>query len=184
MRNPNGNVISYADASKVPGLENFPFGTSRRKASRSDSRIDRVVEMKAVGVTPEYLAGIRHAAPQLGALDSDDAVELRAVGVTPDYIRDLSAAGFRNLDKDTLVEARAVGVTGAYVRSMASAGIRGSIDDYVELRALGISPGDARKTKGAGSMSARKLLELSQGDWDPDEQPPEPPEPPDLDPNE
>ena len=185
LRNPDGGVITYADASKVPGMENFPFGTQHRKGRKPDSELDRIAEMKATGVTPEYLASIRRAAPQLGALDNDDAVELRSVGVTPDYIRELAAAGFRNLDKDALVEARAVGVTGRYVQSMAAAGIRGSIDDFVELRVMGIGANDARKATGVGkhSMSARKLLELHEGDEDPNGQPPEPPEPPDVDPD-
>ena len=179
MKGPSGATMTYADASKVPGLENFPFGTPRRKAGQSDG--DGIVAMKAVGVTPEYLASIRAAAPHLGALDSDDAIELRAAGVTADYIRELSAAGFRNVDKDTLVEARSVGVNGKYIRSMAEVGIRGSIDDFVEMRALGIGARDARNAKAAaaGGITARKLLQMTEGDEDPD-----PPEPPNVNPDE
>ena len=182
MRSASGAVMTYADASKVPGMENFPFRMSSRKVTRSESRMERAIEMKATGVTPEYLAGIRRAAPQLGALNTDDAVELRAVGVTPEYIRDLAASGLRNLDKDALVEARAVGVTGNYVRSMAAAGIRGSIDDYVEMRAIGINARDARGAKAvAGGLSARALIKMKEGDWQ--VEPPQPPEPPEPDPD-
>ena len=179
MKGPSGATMTYADASKVPGLKNFPFGTLGRKTRQSDG--DGIVAMKAVGVTPEYLASIRAAAPHLGALDSDDAIELRAAGVTADYIRELSAAGFRNVDKDTLVEARSVGVNGKYIRSMAEVGIRGSIDDFVEMRALGIGARDARNAKAAavGGITARALVEMTEGDEDPD-----PPEPPNVNPDE
>ena len=151
-----------------------------RKArhQRKESLIEQAIAMKAVGVTPEYLAAIRQAAPQIGALDGDDAVELRAVGVTPEYIRELSAAGFRNLDKDALVEARAVGVTGDYLRSMKHAGIRGTMDDYVQLRALGVTARDARGID--RNLTAEKLIKLKEGDWE-DDEPPAPPQPPEVD---
>ena len=156
-----------------------------RLRPRQHSQIDRVIAMRAVGVTPEYLEQIRRAAPHLGELDGDDAVELRAVGVTPSYIRDLESAGFRNLDKDKLVEARAVGVTGAYIRSLTSAGIRGSLDDYVQLRALGVDPHNAKKGLTAGQLIRHRKKGLEALD----ENPPEPPEiddpnpEPDPDPN-
>ncbi len=150
-----------------------------RLRPRQHSQIDRVIAMRAVGVTPEYLEQIRRAAPHLGELDGDDAVELRAVGVTPSYIRDLESAGFRNLDKDKLVEARAVGVTGAYIRSLTSAGIRGSLDDYVQLRALGVDPHNAKKGLTAGQLIRHRKKGLEALD----ENPPEPPEIDDPDPH-
>ena len=104
---PNGaRTVTYGDAS-----------------DRRNSAIDRAIEMKAVGVTPEYAASIRAAAPWLTNLDSDDIVGMKAVGVTPQYIRDLSRA-FGKVDEDTITEARAVGLSGDYVRQMAAAGYR------------------------------------------------------------
>ena len=81
------------------------------------------------------------------------------------------------------MEARAVGVTGSYIRSLAAAGIRGSIDDYVQLRAMGVNARDARS-----GVSMQKLIKLKEGEFDPfDGNPPEPPNvdpDPDPDPNE
>ena len=186
MRSANGAVMSFADARQAPGFDAMMFARTARNRARDDRRhsaIDQAIAMKAVGVTPEYLAGIRRAAPHLGVMDSDDVVELRAVGVTPEYIREMSAAGFGKLDKDELVEARAVGVTGSYIRSLAAAGIRGSIDDYVQLRAMGVNARDARS-----GVSMQKLIKLKEGEIDPfDGNPPEPPNvdpDPDPDPNE
>ncbi|HTG63662.1 MAG TPA: M56 family metallopeptidase [Sphingomicrobium sp.] len=165
---PGGaTAIAYADA-----RDDF----LRAKHKQRESVAEQVIAMRAVGVTPEYVDAIRQAAPQLGAVDSDDLVELRAVGVTPEYIRELAAAGFRNLDKDALVEARAVGVTGNYIRSMKAAGIRGTMDDYVELRAVGVNARDARR-----GLSADDLVNIKVGHIDPfDENPPEPPAPPEV----
>jgi beta-lactamase regulating signal transducer with metallopeptidase domain len=178
MRSADGAVMSFADARQAPGFDAMMFARTARNRARDDQRhsaIDQTIAMRAVGVTPEYVAAIRQAAPNLGVVDGDDVVELRAVGVTPEYIRDLAAAGFRNLDKDALVEARAVGVTGSYIRSMKAAGIRGTMDDYVELRAVGVNARDARR-----GLTVDDLVSMKAGGIDPS--PPEPPAPPEADP--
>ena len=147
-RAPNGAVaIAYADADRD-----------------RDSDIDRIIEMKAVGVTPEYLAAVRSASPALRGADLDDIIQMRAVGVTPDYIRDLVAAGLANPGADDLTQARAVGVTGAYVRAMTAAGFRGSIDDYVEMRAVGITPAYAEQFRRSGYhvQTTRELIKLKE----------------------
>jgi len=168
---PNGaTTTSYADA-----RDEF----RKAKHKQKDSLIEQAIAMRAVGVTPEYVAAIRQAAPNLGAVDGDDVVELRAVGVTPEYIRELAAAGFRNLDKDALVEARAVGVTGDYIRSMKAAGIRGTMDDYVQLRAVGVNARDARR-----GTTPQELIKFREGDFELLERgPPAPPAPPEVDPD-
>jgi beta-lactamase regulating signal transducer with metallopeptidase domain len=163
---PGGaTAIAYADARD---------DLRKAKHKQRDSVAEQVIAMRAVGVTPEYVDAIRRAAPQLGNLEGDDVVELRAVGVTPEYIRELAAAGFRNLDKDALVEARAVGVTGDYIRSMKAAGVRGTMDDYVELRAVGVNARDARP-----GMFPDQLIKIKEGDFD-NRTPPAPPAPPEV----
>jgi len=186
MRSADGAVMSFADARQARGFDAMMFARTARSRARDDRRqsaVDQAIAMRAVGVTPEYVAAIRRAAPHLGVMDGDDVVELRAVGVTPEYIREMSAAGFGKLDKDELVEARAVGVTGNFIRSMKAAGVRGTMDDYVQLRALGVNARDAR-----GGLSMQKLIKLKEGEFDPfNGDPPEPPNvdpDPDPDPNE
>jgi hypothetical protein len=144
----------------------------------------------AVGGTPDYLSQVRRVAPHLGRIDGEDALAMRALGVTPRFIRELAAAGFANLDEDELIGARAIGVDGQYIRSMAAAGVRGSLDDYVEMRALRINPNDAvrARSRGVGPLTASKLVKIKTGDWHGHSrvsaqshlpEPPEPPEPPD-----
>ena len=176
-RAPSGaTVVSYADA------DDARSGRSRDR----DSVIDRIIEMKAVGVTPEYMAAVRAASPALRNADLDDVVQMRAVGVTPEYIRELAAAGLNNLDADQLTQARAVGVTGEYVRAMSAAGFRGTFDDYIELRAVGVTPEYAAQFRKSGYnvSNVKQLIRLHQGMVTVESlrvAPPRPPRPPETD---
>ena len=144
-------------------------------------------------MTPEYIASMQRAAPQIGRLDGEDAVAMRALGITPQYIQQLAAAGFGNLDEDRIIEARAVGLTPSYIRTMKAAGVRGSLDDFVEMRALGINASDISRARkmGRDPLTPKKLVKIKTGDWEaygheraiPPE-PPEPPERPDVDAHE
>ena len=175
---PSGATVTrYGDEDDVAGL------IIRRK-DKQESAIDRAIEMKAVGLTPQYAASIRAAAPWLN-LDDDELIEMRAVGVTPEYIRDLSSAGFRSLDADDLVEARAVGLSATYVSGMAAAGYRGSLDDYVEMRAVGVTPEYAAsfRKRGIKIVDSDQLVEMRVHNIQPNDlpsgaRPPSPPTPP------
>jgi hypothetical protein len=98
--------------------------------------------MKALNLTPEYMAAMRGASAALARADLDDIVALRSVGVTPEYVRGLAEAGLPNLDADRLEEARAVGLSPEFVRSVRASGVRADFDDIIELRAMKVSPGD------------------------------------------
>ncbi|HUG46190.1 MAG TPA: M56 family metallopeptidase [Sphingomicrobium sp.] len=162
VRSPDGQVIAFADARAVPGLASAiahphdPVRPSKRTA------IDRAISMKAVGVTPEYLAAIRSAAPQL-SVDPDDLVELKAVGVTPEFIRELTRLGYRATDAGDLAGAYAVGVRADYIRSLAKAGLgRLSLEDLTELKAVGVTAADVERYRraGLGKLDVDRLTEL------------------------
>ena len=150
-----------------------PHPETRRVEHPVHSEIDRAIELKALGVTPDYAARLRAAAPRMrieegdlmsmkavgvtpgwlnGMLragyqprDVDDVVGARAVGVSPAYVADLAAAGYRNIPLDDLTSMRAIGVTGAYIRQLRSRGYTGlSIDKLVEMKAVGLMPEDLR----------------------------------------
>ena len=112
--------------------------------------VSRALAAGRIGVTPEYIAAMRAAAPRLAKLDISDFAGLRTLGVTPDYARGLAAAGFPSITAEELMEARAVALTGDYVRAMRSAGIQGDLDDFVELHSVGIDPAFAARAKAAG----------------------------------
>ena len=138
-------ATTYVDADQIPG----PV-TANVAAKKQKSAIDRAIEMKAVGVTPEYVAAIRSVAPQI-RLTSDDLVELKSVGVTPEFIQELARAGYSNIRADDITEAYAVGIRPDYIRGMAAAGYpRIPLSDLVELRAVGVTPADVERFRRAG----------------------------------
>ena len=154
------------------------------REARRDEPIHRVIVARAIGVTPEYVGAMRAAAPRLVKLEVQEFSGLRAVGVTPEFARALVIAGFPSITADELVEARAVGVTGDYVRAMRAHGITGDLDDFVQLRAVGVDPGFAARVKKSGikKIRADDLIELKalgithvpsahQRGWDPDSDP-------------
>ena len=104
----------------------------------SNGHIDQVIEMRAAGVDADYVNALRAVQPRLRTLRAADFAGMKNVGVTPEYARDLAAAGLRNLDANQLAEARAVGLTGQYARGLAAAGVPPSLNDYVQLRAVGV----------------------------------------------
>jgi beta-lactamase regulating signal transducer with metallopeptidase domain len=156
---PQGTAVAYLDPGEnIPGLPPAPPAPPRPPKSA----IDRAIELKAVGVTPEYVESIRTAAPQL-RLDHDDIVELKSVGVTADFIQELARLGYRAVDADEIAGAYAVGVRTDYVRTMAAAGYgRISLDQLTQLRAVGVTPADVEKYRRAGfdRIDVDKLTEL------------------------
>jgi hypothetical protein len=159
---PNGAVVSYIEPGQpLPGLASGVSGVTVNPG-REKSAVDRAIELKAVGVTPEYIASIRSAAPQL-RLDHDDIVSLKAVGVTASFINELARLGYRNLNADDITGAYAVGVRENYIRDMAAVGYgRLSLEDLTQLRAVGVTPSDVQRYRRAGftEIDVDKLTEL------------------------
>jgi bla regulator protein blaR1 len=175
-RAANGaTAVTYVDADDVPD------SVSRAR----DRTVDAAIGARALGVTPEYIGAMRAAAPRLANLDLDGFTGMRAVGVTPEFARDLAAAGFPSITSDELVEARAIGLTGGYVRAMRAAGVPGSLDDFVQLRAVGVDPSFAARARKSGIRihSADDLMDLYGAgavSRTPPPAPPAPPKPPKL----
>jgi len=198
----------WAPAPPTPPVPAAPPSADRRPAGAGqrdgDDPVERAIAFKALGVTPDYAAAVRAAAPHLRIADGDlmgmkavgitpdwlramtnagyrpsavdDLIGARAVGVSPAYISDLAAAGYRNLPIDDLTSMRALGVTGGYIRSLREAGLTGlAPDKLVELRAHGIGAGDIGRVRRARTV----VRQVERGD--PDFDPPEPPEPPERD---
>ena len=145
-----------------------------------DRALDAVIESRAVGVTPEYIGAMRAAAPRLANLDFNEFTGMRAVGVTPEFAQALVAAGFPSITADGLMEARAVGLTGEYVSAMRSAGVQGGLDDFVQLRTVGVDPAFAARVRASGikHLDADELVQLKALGMTRVPLPPRPPAPP------
>ncbi len=96
---------------------------------------EELVAMRAVGVTPEYLAALR--AEGGGSMTTDEVIAASASGIDPAYVQRmrtiLPQAGF-----DELVGARHVGVDAAFARDMKSHFPEIGVDDLIALKAMGV----------------------------------------------
>jgi bla regulator protein BlaR1 len=188
------NAIAGANDARQTALAEAGRAVSEARAAvraqtPSNREIDALIEMKAVGVTPEYVNALRAVSPRLMRLDPSEFSGMKSVGVTPEFARSLASAGFNNIDAEELTEARAVGVTGDYVRALKSAGVVGDMDDFVELRAVGVKPEYVQQLRRSGYVihDPDKLVELwavgfgshdfGAGQFAPP-RPPKPPKPP------
>jgi len=154
---PSGaTAVTYADARGLPGMAAaigappLPPAPPATPEAAQKRAIDRAIEMKSVGVTPEYVATMKSALPQL-RLTSEDLVQLKAVGVTPEFVQELAREGYRNVSASDIVGAYAAGVRPEYIRAMAAVGYpRISLDQLTELRAVGVMPSDVERFRRAG----------------------------------
>ena len=152
---PNG-----ATSPTLMDSKDIPLLTVAYAAHRHDGEAAKAAALAAIGVTPAYVAEMRALGREFAGLEPSEFAEMRAVGVTPQFARDLIAAGFPGIDPDGLVEARATGLTGGYVRAMRAAGVRGDLDDFVQLRAVGVDPAFAAHARKSGT----KLVDVDELD--------------------
>lgn len=95
---------------------------------------DELVSMRAVGVTPEYVAELRE---QGGEMSADDIITAKASKIDPAYIRQMRSI-IPGADFDELVGAKQVGVNATFARDMKSHFPDVGIDDLIALKAMGI----------------------------------------------
>lgn len=126
-----------------------------------DAKVNAIIQMKAVAITPEYVSAMQFVAPQLGSLQPAEFVALKSVGVDPLYVRDLADAGLRNLSEAELIKAKSVDLSPNYVRGLVRAGLRPDINDYANLRAVGV-PADyvARIGNSGRPLEVGKIVEM------------------------
>ena len=74
---------------------------------------------------------------------ADPSIErtIQVAANSPDYIDSLASVGYTNLSIDDLVQLKAVGVTADYIRAIEDAGIsHPSVHELIRLRAIGVQP--------------------------------------------
>lgn len=96
---------------------------------------EELVSMRAVGVTPEYVAEMREHGG--GSMDADDIIAAKASGIDPAYIRQMRGI-VPNADIGELVGAKSVGVDAAFARDMKSHFPGVGVDDLIALKAMGV----------------------------------------------
>jgi beta-lactamase regulating signal transducer with metallopeptidase domain len=165
-------------------------GQGQGQEKSGDITVEQLVEMKAVGVTPEYIESIRKlgyselTAKQAiemrslgineefvkqargwtnGPPSIEELVELKAIGMSAEYINEMKRAGYTNLTIEQLVELKSVGVNPEFVESMQRAGFdKLTPDDLTELKSMGISEAFVKEAQGwgFGKLSKDDLVEI------------------------
>lgn len=120
--------------------------TAPAAATRKPLTADQLVSMRAVGVTPEYVAEMREHG---GSMDPDDIIAAKATGVDPAYVRAMRGV-FPGADMDDLIGASALHIDPGYAREMKAQFPGLSIDDLVGMRAVGVTGDYIRRMRGAG----------------------------------
>jgi beta-lactamase regulating signal transducer with metallopeptidase domain len=118
----------------------------RMKAAGYDVDLDKMINMKIQGITPEYAREM--AAAGFGKLSADDLVSCKIQGVTPEYIADLKKQGFQVDDVKEAVSFKIFNITPEFVSGMKAAGFDNlSSKQLLNMRIQGATPEYARTLK-------------------------------------
>ena len=109
---------------------NKKFGTSGKLT------VDELIQLRAVGVTPEYIEQMRSVLP---SVPLGDVVSLRTMGVKADYVKAMRAAGVDVKTAREVTQLKAMNVTPEFVKKLADAGYANlSVGELTRLAAAGI----------------------------------------------
>jgi beta-lactamase regulating signal transducer with metallopeptidase domain len=165
-------------------------GVGQGQGKSGELTVEQLIEMKAVGVTPEYIESIRRLgyseltakqAVELRSLGIDEEfvkqargwtngnpsieelVELKSIGMSAEFINGMKQAGYNNLTIEQLVELKAVGVNPEFVESMRRAGFdKMTPGDLTELKSMGVNEAYVKEAQGwgFGKLSKDDLIEI------------------------
>jgi hypothetical protein len=152
----DGDIISFA-ALKVDEKYAEEMYKSGYKLTGQN-----LIQFKAMGITPEYVKGIK--ASGVDEISQDDIVQLKAQNVTPDYIREVRDMGFREkISASTIVKLKIFKINKEYVDQIKSAGYSDlPADKLVEFSIFKIDKAFIEKaTQFVGSKpTVEKLIQL------------------------
>jgi hypothetical protein len=165
-------------------------GAGQGQGKSGELTVDQLIEMKAVGVTPEYIESIRKLgyseltakqAIELRSLGIDEEfvkqargwtkgnpsieelVELKSIGMSAEFISGMKQAGYNNLTAKQLVELKSVGVNPEFVESMRRAGFdKLTAEELTELKSMGVNEAFVKEAQGwgFGKLSKDDLVEI------------------------
>lgn len=177
-------TVAAATALKEQANERSDAATASIEDAQDALQDARDQRQEALDRAAETRRRVHEALKNMPTKDEiDQLVELKTLGITPDYVRDLSAAGLRNLSANELAEARSIGLTGDYARAVAGAGVPVRLNDYIELRSSGVPMQYLVNIQRSGRpvRDVNKIIEMWAVRVNPDDLkvvPPLPPAPP------
>ena len=97
---------AIASAQAAVAARDVAEKNAKEAAASRPLSADELVGMRAVGVTPEYVAQMREHG---GSMDPDDIIAAKATGVDPAYIGRMRSI-IPDADLDELIGARKIGI--------------------------------------------------------------------------
>ena len=137
--NPYENVsVDKLIEAKEHGVTPEFVGELQRLGYKNIS-LDQAIRLRDHGVTAEFISDLQTQG--YTDINLNKAVDLRDHGVTSEFIAGLRALGFSDLPLDKAVKLRDHGVTVEYITGMKKRfGKLLELNDYIKLRDAGISP--------------------------------------------
>lgn len=161
---PAGRIaVAVSQAASTATAESAAVATAAAPAKPLSA--EDLVSMRAVGVTPEYVAQMREHGG--ASMTADEIIGAKAAGVDPAYIRTMRGI-FPGVDVDELVGASALHIEPAFARDMKTHFPDIDIDDVIALRAMGVDCDFVTDMQKAGvkMRSADDAIELrATGGW-------------------
>src|SRR5262245_43530782 len=95
-------------------------GQGQGQGKSGELTVEQLIEMKAVGVTPEYIESIRRLG--YSELTAKQAVELRSVGVDEEFVKQARGWTNGNPSIEELVELKSIGMSAEFINGMKQVG--------------------------------------------------------------
>ena len=128
------------------------------QAAGFGGELEELIDARAVGVTPEFAREMRRHSPGIAL---EDVVDAKAVGLSSQFIGEMRGV-FPGLDVEDAVEFAALDVTADYVRSMRRLFPGVTPDQIVEMKAVGVTPAFVEEMRREG-LSVRQPDEAVEG---------------------
>jgi len=148
-------------AAREATAESDEQDNSQTKAQSSELTADQIIEMRAAGVTPEFIAAMRQQG--FDNLTVRDITQLSIHGINADYIRQARSWAGDKLTVRDIVQLKISGVTPEYIAAMKQAGYDGlTARQLSNLRIHGVTPEFVETMRKAGydKLTANQLAEL------------------------
>lgn len=133
---------SYASTIRALGVE---FELKKHRKDRTEE--EELFTLALLDVSTAYIKSMQDIGYRVSL---QDYISMRIFNVTPEYVREMAAAGFKDLSSDKLVATRIHKVTPDYIRQMRAAGWNLSLDELMSSRIHKATPEFAEEMRKLG----------------------------------
>ena len=142
---------------REPRPEDKSYMAALEEAGLKGLDIDDVVQLRALGVTPEYVKDLTAA----GVRTSRQILSFKAQGLDAAYVKDMHAAGL-DISAPQLLALRSQGINAAYVRDIHAAWPDAGAAHVIALNARGVTPDYIKNVRAAWpDISLNDMVSMS-----------------------